>query len=162
MRKTKELSGGNLTDYAGKRALAGSISTGRYCLPPFFFLLSVKRCGKLFWHFAAFPALAYPAAAGFQAVVPAFSMIAPPGRKRYFVLPQQRSWCAHNSMERPFPSETVFQACFVPVFLKSLSPLRSCFQFSNDRKPFRENSAILSSSIELWFLSPSFRPLPLS
>lgn len=48
-----------------------------FALPSFFLLLHMKKCRKLFWPFAVFPALLYFVAAGFQTVVPAFSMIGP-------------------------------------------------------------------------------------
>lgn len=46
-----------------------------FALPPLFLLLSMKKYRKLFLPFAVLPALVYFVAAGFQTVVPAFSMI---------------------------------------------------------------------------------------
>lgn len=46
-----------------------------FALPPFFLLLYMKKCRKLFAPFAVLPALVYFVVAGFQTVVPAFSMI---------------------------------------------------------------------------------------
>lgn len=46
-----------------------------FAFPPFFLLLSMKKCRKLFLPFAVLPALVYFVVAGFQTVVPAFSMI---------------------------------------------------------------------------------------
>lgn len=46
-----------------------------FALPPLFLLLYMKKCRKLFMPFAVLPALLYFAVAGFQTVIPAFSMI---------------------------------------------------------------------------------------
>ena len=46
-----------------------------FAFPPFYLLLSMKKCRKLFLPFAVLPALVYFVAAGFQTVIPAFSMI---------------------------------------------------------------------------------------
>lgn len=46
-----------------------------FAFPIFFLLLSMKKCRKLFLPFAVLPALVYFIVAGFQTVVPAFSMI---------------------------------------------------------------------------------------
>lgn len=46
-----------------------------FALPPFFLLLYMKKYRKLFIPFAVLPALAYFVVAGFQTLVPAFSMI---------------------------------------------------------------------------------------
>lgn len=46
-----------------------------YALPPIFLLLHMKKYRKLFLPFAVLPALVYFVVAGFQTVVPAFSMI---------------------------------------------------------------------------------------
>lgn len=48
-----------------------------FILPPLFLLLHMKKWRKLFLPFAILPGLAYFVAAGFQTVVPAFSMIGP-------------------------------------------------------------------------------------
>lgn len=45
-----------------------------FAFPPFFLLLYMKKCRKLFLPFAVLPALVYFVVAGFQTVVPAFSM----------------------------------------------------------------------------------------
>lgn len=47
-----------------------------FALPPFCWLLYMKKWRKLFMPFTVLPALAYFVVAGFQTVVPAFSMIA--------------------------------------------------------------------------------------
>lgn len=47
-----------------------------FALPPFFLLSCMKKWRKLFLPFAILPALIYFVAAGFQTVIPAFSMIA--------------------------------------------------------------------------------------
>lgn len=46
-----------------------------FALPSFFLLLYMRKCRKLFLPFAVVPALLYFVIAGFQTVVPAFSMI---------------------------------------------------------------------------------------
>lgn len=46
-----------------------------FAFPIFFLLLSMKKCRKLFLPFAVLPALVYFVVAGFQTVVPAFSMV---------------------------------------------------------------------------------------
>lgn len=56
-----------------------------FTLPPLFLLLQMKKYRKWFLPFAILPALAYFVAAGFQTIVPAFSMTGPRMGEGFFL-----------------------------------------------------------------------------
>lgn len=65
-----------------------------FAFPTFFLLLSMKKYRKLFLPFAVLPALVYFVVAGFQTVVPAFSMIGPRMGEVYYVTAAALVVCA--------------------------------------------------------------------
>ena len=88
-----------------------------FALPPLFLLLHMKKWRKLFLPFAILPGLAYFVVAGFQTVVPAFSMVGSRMGRRLWCAPYwntgmktRYSACSCRGFCYP-PPESVRRAC---------------------------------------------------